>query len=502
MSEYTNFDITISGDRAPFSVLASYRGLSGASTFGQDALTSVWVGFLAQLGDPYQTQGEDLLAEIGSRLYSELIRDQVRDLWAQARADVDDGGRLRLRLILHPPAVAALPWETLHDPRRNQSFAADTNISLVRTQNLVSYVARPRALEAALPLKVLLVTVDSGMPDVPTQHWSELCAASDTARPAGIKAPAGQRKQGEPGHALAAHIESEQIRSAIEKLPSARVKLDQLDGRVTIQQIRERLMTTWPDILHFVGHGNEDGLLLWSDDAPVLVSPATLRTALQQAESVKLVFLNACLAGRVDSTRPFAGIAHQLLQSGLPAVIAMRYEILDRSAVHFAAGVYEALVSGQGRGHIDAAVSIARNSLYINDPNRVDYATPILWLNSEDGRILPFDDAQQTEAPTSPRSIFTRSQMGRSSLRLEFKLAEKEAWYRSLPETISDPHLPFEYQRRRRIVGLLLRILQQAVEERDQGRVIDVRSVQRRLSTFEEERRHIQNILDHCLDRS
>ena len=481
MSEYTNFDITISGDEAPFAVLASYRGLSGASTFGQDALNSVWEGFLARLSDPYQTQGEDLLAEIGSRLYSELVRDQVRDLWAQARADLDDGGRLRLRLILHPPAVAALPWETLHDPRRNQSFAADTSISLVRTQNLVSYVARPRALEAALPLKVLLVTVDSGMPDGAQQHGSN---------------------QAESGQGLAAHLESGQIRSAIEKLPSDRVQLDHLDGRLTIQQIRERLLTTRPDILHFVGHGNEDGLLLWSDDAPALVSSAVLRTALQQAESVKLVFLNACLAGRVDSTRPFAGIAHQLLQSGLPAVIAMRYEILDRTAVHFAAGVYEALVSGQGRGHIDAAVSIARNSLYINDPDRVDYATPILWLNSEDGRLLPFDDAQKTDISPAHPSIYTRTQMGSSSLRLEFKLAEKEAWYRSLPETISDPHLPFEYQRRRRIVGLLLRILQQAVEEREHGRAIDIRSVQRRLTTFEEERRHIQNILDHSLDRS
>ena len=81
-------------------------------------------------------------------------------------------------------------------------------------------------------------------------------------------------------------------------------------------------------------------------------------------------------------------------------------------------------------------------------------------------------------------------------------MEEKEAWFRSLPESISDPHLPFEYQRRRRIVGLLLKILQQAVEEREQGQVIDIRSVQRRLSTFEEERRHIQNILDHCLNSS
>ena len=481
MSQYTNFDITISGNKPPFSVLASYRGLSGASTFGQDALNPVWQEFLSRLSDPFQTQGEQLLAEIGSRLFSQLFRDQVRDLWAQARTDLDDGGRLRLRLILHPPAVAALPWETLHDPRRNQSFAADANISLVRTQNLVSYVARPRALEATLPLKVLLVTVDTGTLD----------------------APAPQRpQQGEQGNRLAAHKESGQIRSAFAGLSSGRVNLDQLDGRVTIQQIRERLLTTRPDILHFVGHGNEDGLLLWADDAPVLVSAATLRAVMQQAESVKLVFLNACLAGQVDSTRPFAGIAHQLLQSGLPAVIAMRYEILDHSAANFASGVYEALVSGQGRGHIDAAVSIARNNLYINDPNRVDYATPILWLNAEDGRILPIDDPQRSAASTSPRSAFPHPQMTGSSLRLEFRIAEKEAWYRSLPESISDPHLPFEYQRRRRIIGLLLRILQQATEDREQGQVIDIRAVQRRLSTFDEERRHIQNILDHCLNRS
>ena len=481
MNQYTNFDITISGDRTPFAVLASYRGLSGASTFGQDALHPVWQEYLARLGDPYQTQGEELLAEIGSRLFSELIRDQVRDLWAQARTDLDDGGRLRLRLILHPPAVAALPWETLHDPRRNQSFAADANISLVRTQNLVSFVARPRALEAALPLKLLLVTVDTGTGDAPIPQRPE---------------------HGEQGNRLATHKESGQIRSAVAGLSSARVKLDQLDGRVTVQQIRERLLTTRPDILHFVGHGNEDGLLLWADDAPALVSAATLRAVLQQSESVKLVFLNACLAGRVDSSRPFASIAHQLLQSGLPAVIAMRYEILDRSAANFAAEFYEALVSGQGRGHIDAAVSIARNNLYINDPNRVDYATPILWLNAEDGRILPFDDLQRPAVSTSPRSVFPASQVGSPSLRLEFRLAEKEAWYRSLPESISDPHLPFEYQRRLRIVGLLLRILQQAVEDREQGQVIDIRAVQRRLSTFEEERRHIQNILDHCLNRS
>ena len=469
LCQYTNFDITISGNNPPYAVLATYRGLSGASTFNQDALHSVWQEYLARLGDPYQTHGEHLLAEIGSRLFSELIREHVRDLWGQARSDLDDGGRLRVRLILHPPAVAALPWETLHDPRRNQSFGADTMISLVRTQNLVSYVARPRALEATLPLTVLLVSVETA-------------------------------------DGLAVHKESGQIRSAVAGLSSGRVQLDQLDGRVTVQQIQERLLTIRPDILHIVGHGNEDGLLLWADDAPTLVSAATLRAVLQQAESVKLVFLNACLAGRVDSTRPFAGIAHQLLQSGLPAAIAMRYEILDRSAVTFAGSVYKALVTGACRGHVDAAVSMARNNLYINDPNCVDYATPILWLNAESGRILRFENEEQSDAGemTEAHSGHPRSrpQMWSSALRLEFRLAEKETWFLSLPETISDPHLPFEYQRRRRIAGLLLRILRQAVEEKEQGKVVDIRAVQRRLDTFEEERRHIQNILDHCQRRS
>ena len=462
---YTNFDITISGESLPHVVLAAYRGLSGASTFDQDALQPVWQQYLDRLGDPLQTHGEQLLAEIGSRLFTELIRGHVRDLWSQARSDLDDGGRLRVRLILHPPAVAALPWETLHDPRRNQSFAADARISLVRTQNLVSFVARPRALEATLPLKVLLVPVETA-------------------------------------NGLAVQEESGHIRAAMAGLSSGRVHPEQLDGRVTIQQLRERLEATRPDILHIIGHGNEDGLLLWADNAPALVSASTLRAVLQQAESVKLVFLNACLAGQVDSSRRFAGVAHQLIQSGLPAVIAMRYEILDKPAVTFAESVYEALVTGPCRGHIDAAVSTARNNLYINGPDRADYAAPVLWLNAENGRILRFEQGDISRGLPARSSVNVRPQMRNSELRLEFRLAEKEAWFRSLPQTISDPHLPFEYQRRRRIVGLLLRILRQAVEEREEGKLVDIRAAQRRLETFDEERRHIQNILDHCLRHS
>lgn len=458
--QYRNFSVTISGKGPPYAVSASYRGLSAAASFSQDALDPVWQEHLAVLSASHGNQGEDRLAEIGSRLFSELLREDVRDLWNQARSDLDEGGRLRFRLTLQPPAVAALPWETLHDPRRNQSFGADVIIALVRTQNQVGYVARPRALETTLPLMVLLVALETVE---------------------GLAQEIGQ------------------IRSVVEGLPPGRMEMELLAGRVTIHQIRERLLATKADILHIISHGSEDGLLLWADDMPAMVSAAALGATLQQAETLKLVFLNACLAGQVDSTRPFAGVAHRLLQSGLPAVIAMRHEILDIAAVAFAGSVYEALVTSPCPGHIDTAVSIARNTLYINDPNRIDYATPILWLNAEDGCILPFDSGRQSPATSfvdSPLEWAKDAEFD-TGPQIDFGLEEKETWYQSLPAEIADPLLPFEYNRRRRILELLLILLRREAEEQEKGKAINVYTARRHLETFKEERRNIQNILDH-----
>ena len=132
--------------KSPFAVLASYRGLSGASTFGQDALNSV-LGRVPgpAVSDPYQTQGEELLAKSAAGSTPSWSAIKLRDRLGQAaHPTLDDGGRhCGSGSVLHPPAVAALPWETLHDPRRNQSFAADTSISLVRTQNLVQLCCPP-----------------------------------------------------------------------------------------------------------------------------------------------------------------------------------------------------------------------------------------------------------------------------------------------------------------------------------------------------------------------
>ena len=43
--------------------------------------------------------------------------------------------------------------------------------------------------------------------------------------------------------------------------------------------------------------------------------------------------LNACEGARADVTNPFAGTAQQLMQQGIPAVVAMQFEITDDAAI-------------------------------------------------------------------------------------------------------------------------------------------------------------------------
>ena len=56
----------------------------------------------------------------------------------------------------------------------------------------------------------------------------------------------------------------------------------------------------------------------------------------KKAESLRLAILNACEGGRTSRLDPFAGSAQTLVQQGIPAVIAMQFEIADDVASTFA----------------------------------------------------------------------------------------------------------------------------------------------------------------------
>jgi len=85
--------------------------------------------------------------------------------------------------------------------------------------------------------------------------------------------------------------------------------------------------------------------------------------------SLKLVVLNSCKGATLSATSAFVGMAPQLIEAGVPAVVAMQFEISDKAAIAFSNATYLALTSSQP---VDAAVTLARQAILTTSRNWTD----------------------------------------------------------------------------------------------------------------------------------
>src|SRR4029453_1850813 len=102
---------------------------------------------------------------------------------------------------------------------------------------------------------------------------------------------------------------------------------------------------------------------------------------------LRLVVLNSCDGARTSLVDPYAGVATTLIQLGVPAVVAMQFEITDRAAICFAEELYTNLIGRQAP--IDAAVAEARLAVYI-EVDKVEWATPVLFVRHPDDELFRF----------------------------------------------------------------------------------------------------------------
>ena len=65
----------------------------------------------------------------------------------------------------------------------------------------------------------------------------------------------------------------------------------------------------------------------------------------------------------------------------------MQWDIADWAAQQFARTFYGALCAGPEAGEVDTALTRARAALYDDAPDSLAFATPVLLLRSEDGRL-------------------------------------------------------------------------------------------------------------------
>jgi hypothetical protein len=171
------------------------------------------------------------------------------------------------------------------------------------------------------------------------------------------------------------------------------VKLERLE-KATLVNLQRQLRKDDYHIFHFIGHGgydekNEDGVLMLEDEngRGRAVSGRYLGTLLHDQKSLRLAMLNACEGARTSSSDPFSGVAHSLIQKGIPAVIAMQFEITDEAAIVLANEFYGAIADGYP---VDASLAEARKAIFAQN-NDIEWGTPVLYMRSPDGRIFGVD---------------------------------------------------------------------------------------------------------------
>jgi len=302
---------------------------------------------------------DDLLRQFGRRLFDALLADPIGDLYRQSLGLAQGSGkRLRLRLRLEPPEIAALPWEYLYDA------GADLPLAISPQHCLSRYVpvSEPvRTLQVERPLRVLVVV--SAPSNLQALGMQPLNAAEEIRR---------------IGEAL-------QPREA-----AGEVKTDILPHAVAAD-LREKLRTFRPHVVHLIGHGgfqNEQGVLVMEDDnnRARLVSDRQFREFFLGADDTKLVVLNACQGAAQSSARALAGLAPQVVRRGLGAVVAMQMPIPDPVALAFAREFYRVLAQ---YFPVDAAVTEGRRAIYQDfGSDRPDWGAPVIFMRSPDGVLF------------------------------------------------------------------------------------------------------------------
>lgn len=296
--------------------------------------------------------------EFGGKLFEAVFSSDMR---ACFKSSLDETHRqpatgLRLKLRLQEtPELADLPWEFLFDPSFDRFFAQSDYTPIVR------YIELPERIDPltiTLPLH-MLVMISS-----PTDHDY---ACLDVER------------------------EKANMLKSLEPLMNQRkVQVDWLE-EATLKALQHRLREQEYHIFHFIGHGGFDirtneGVLVLKDERgnSWLAGAHRIGTALHDCRSLRLAVLNSCEGARNTRTDPFAGIAATLVRQGIPAVVAMQFEITDEAAITFSSEFYASLAEGLP---VDASLAQARKAIYFQ-PNDVEWGTPVLYMRSPDGILF------------------------------------------------------------------------------------------------------------------
>jgi len=305
---------------------------------------------------------------LGEQIRQILFPGEVWERFKDSRREIqaNRGLRVRIQLDKNAPELGIIPWEYCFHQAWNEFFALRPTLPIVR-----------------------YIGMDYDPPDLGPRRPRLLVAMAS------------------PDHddlaALDEAGEESQVRALLASL-AGQIDADFLP-EATYERVKELLLTPnleeRYDIFHFLGHGlrHEEsgrGALAFEDENGKLdeIDHEELKVLLQDA-GVKLVVLTACETAMHAEGDIFKGVGQALVQSGIPAVIAMQFLLEYGMARHFIYEFYSSLASGEV---LDTALTYARMKVHKEEQQKISWGIPVLFMQSRDGRIWLRENAQETAA--------------------------------------------------------------------------------------------------------
>ncbi|MDA2912521.1 CHAT domain-containing protein [Acidobacteriia bacterium AH_259_A11_L15] len=334
---------------------------------------------------------ENRMAEIGTELFKAVFQanNDVRDLWAMLRGSLKD---TRVEIFTDVRGAATIPWELIRDPTTDMPLVLQARAFVRAHHQTAQRLHLPPTRSG--PIRILLVVCrPGGREDVPFRSVASrlIKGLSATARDAFqldvLRPPTFEqlgralraaKAKGEPyrvvhfdGHGLYAEVaKPDKLEEIVKRfsplLPSTLRK--GAHGYLAFENPK------LPDNVELVG-GHKLGKLLVEMGVPVLVLNAC-RSAHADAPEAPLKEEEDDPHGQV---RAYGSLAHEVMDTGVAGVVAMRYNVYVVTAAQFVLDLYAALTQGQTLGE---AVTLGRKQLHDQPLREIAYAPRSLqdWL--------------------------------------------------------------------------------------------------------------------------
>ncbi len=364
-----------------------------ATTAAVNELRRLW--YRGPVASDRQGQSRELdatLAQVGRRLTTDFLAGEVG---AALAAAIGDAAHLNetLELAVQAPDLGELPWESLQVPDADGKVAAAGGTPLALHRNVALFrQLEPRSTVAAYkvrgPLRILAVIAS---PE--SQHHSGELLNYEAELGRIVTAVDPARRCGD------AHIRV----LAEGSLPAIRAALDaEPEGF---------------HVLHLSCHARPGELVLETADGgqDAVTARRLLEEALPAGVDLPMVVLSGCSTGLAarespgsdgveGSERALGGVAQQLLEAGVPVVLAMQAPVSDAYATGLVGELYEYLATADVPDPLGALsvarreVEHARQQLAPQAPRRgrAEWATPALWLR---GLRVPLFNRREPVGP-------------------------------------------------------------------------------------------------------